>query len=187
MSRTNLSKRYARALYGVSEGPSAIEAAGDALNQLAVLFRETPEFRHFLTSPLNRIEERKRVLDTALDSLKCPISVRRLVHLLLERNRIHMLGDIAAQFDERLDDWLNRAEVTVTTAIPLTGDLRMRLMACMEQFTGKTVRLKCRVDPDIVGGLSVQVWGVYFDSSLRTRLERLKQHLLSKESVSYGR
>ena len=46
--------------------------------------------------------------------------------------------------------------------------------------------LKCKVDANIIGGLIVYLWGVFFDFSLRTRLERLKQKLLAEETVTYG-
>ena len=81
---------------------------------------------------------------------------------------------------------LNRVEVTVATAMPLTPELEKKLTESLAKFSGKTVRMKNKVDPNIVGGLIVYMWGVFFDFSLRTRLGRLKQKLLSEETLTYG-
>ena len=77
-----------------------------------------------------------------------------------------------------MNEWMNRVDVTVTTAGPLTPDHERRIAAAMEHFSGKTVQLNCKVDPGIIGGLVVQILGNFIDFSLRTRLERLKEKLL---------
>jgi len=97
-----------------------------------------------------------------------------------------LLPAVAAQFDRSIDDWLNTVEVTVVTVVPLGEDLRGRLVKALERLAGKTVRLRNEIDPAIVAGLIVYMWGVYFDFSLRTRLERLKQLLLAEEKTQYG-
>ena len=43
------------------------------------------------------------------------------------------------------------------------------------QQTGDTVELQSRVDPDILGGLVVQVGNMVLDTSIRNRLEKLRK------------
>ncbi|MCX5771830.1 MAG: ATP synthase F1 subunit delta [Candidatus Hydrogenedentes bacterium] len=121
-----------------------------------------------------------------LDGRQADRPLRNFMYALLERNRMALLPAIAAQFDRSMDEWLNTVEVTVVTVVPLAEDLRGRLVKALERLADKTVRLRNEIDPSIVAGLVVYMWGVYFDFSLRTRLEGLRQLLLAEEGTQDG-
>ena len=55
-------------------------------------------------------------------------------------------------------------------------DLRKTLTAAL----GKEPILAVRVDPDLLGGLVVQVGDRVYDSSVRSRLEALRTQLLAR-------
>src|SRR4030095_606463 len=50
-----------------------------------------------------------------------------------------------------------------------------RIGSEIEEQTGNTVELQSRVDPDILGGLVVQVGNMVLDTSIRNRLEKLRK------------
>lgn len=186
MRRSQIAERYAHALREAIVEPELLDKAGEALISLAMMLSGDASFRHALANPTHALADRKRILDIALKGCDAPTPVARLAHLLLERNRISLVEGVADQFDRHLDSWRNRAEVTVTTTAPLTEELRGQLVAALEHFAGKTVRLKCKIDKGIIGGIVVQIWGVRFDLSLHTRLERLRHELLAKERMTNG-
>lgn len=178
--------RYARALGEAVKDPGQMEAAAAALNAISSLYTTDASFRHALANPTLALESRARVLDIAVKAVAAPEVVGRLLHAVLRRNRMGLLPEIATQFEHHIDGWLNRVEVTVTSATPLTPPLETRLMRSLQTFTNRAVRLKCNVDPGITGGIMVHLWGVLFDFSLRTRIEGLKRKLLAEEIVSDG-
>lgn len=186
MRKSLLIDRYVKALGDSVEDPAELRRVMNVLARLAQLHTTTPVFRHALGNPAHSVEKRGEILDAALDEFDAPKPLRNFMHALLERNRMALLPQISIQFGHSIDNWLNTVEVTVVTVVPLPGDLHDRLIKALERLAGKTVRLRSRVDPSIVGGLVVYMWGVYFDFSLRTRLERLKQQLLSEEQTQYG-
>jgi ATP synthase F1 delta subunit len=186
MRKSLLIERYARALGESLAGPEELRRATETLSRLAQFYARTPGFRNALENPGHAIAERRRILDLALDSGQALQPLRNFMHALLERNRMPLLPAIATQFDHSIDDWLNTVEVTVVTVTPLTEDLRGRLLKPLERLAGKTVRLRNEIDPSIVAGLVVYMWGVYFDFSMRTRLEGIKQLLLAEEKTQYG-
>ena len=49
----------------------------------------------------------------------------------------------------------------------------------MEQFTGGRVELTVQVDPSLLGGVVVRVGDRLIDGSVRGRLERLRNQLVS--------
>lgn len=186
MRASILADRYAIALREAIAEPARLEEAAQALNALGAAYASEPQLRYVLGNSALDKASRIQVLDTVMQAFSTPATVMKLMHTLIERNRMALLPTVASRFEFHIDEWLNRAEVTVVTATPLTAELESRLAASLQQFSGKTIRMKNKVDPGIVGGLIVYMWGVFFDFSLRTRLGRLKQKLLSEDWLIYG-
>jgi len=186
MRSTLLADRYAQALRGAITDTALLQETAEALNVLSSLCASDPVFRSAMLNPVLDRAVRERVLDTALKNLEAASELRLLLHMLLDRNRMSLLPAVAARFQDHINEWLNRVEVAVVTAAPLTPDLERRIAVAMERFSGKTVQLNCKVDAGILGGLVVHILGNFIDFSLRTRLERLKEKLLSEETLTYG-
>lgn len=105
--------------------------------------------------------------------------VQNLIQLLLRRGRIEQLPRVAAEF-RRLDDQrLGITHATATSATALTPDEVRDLTARLEQSTGGRVALDVQVDPSLLGGLVVRVGDRLIDGSVRGRLERLRNQLIS--------
>jgi F-type H+-transporting ATPase subunit delta len=105
--------------------------------------------------------------------------VLNMIGLMLRRGRIHEMPQLAAEF-RRLDN--ARQGITVATAIsaaPLTQDEIRALTERLEQLTGGRVELEIQVDPSLLGGLVVRVGDRMIDGSVRGRLERLRNQLVS--------
>ena len=67
--------------------------------------------------------------------------------------------------------------VTVTSAVELDEGLVKGLGERIEEQTGKQVELTSRVDPDVLGGLVLQVGNMVLDASIRNRLEQLRKQV----------
>ena len=79
------------------------------------------------------------------------------------------------QFDSLWDKENKRLGVTVTSAVELDPEVAQRIGSEIEQQTGNAVELESRVDPDILGGLVVQVGNMVLDTSIKNRLEKLRK------------
>jgi F-type H+-transporting ATPase subunit delta len=134
--------------------------------------------RRMLTQPNLPIRSRIELVISAVGtSVSRP--VLNLILLQLRRGRIEDLPRVAAEF-RRLDNARQGiTEATATTAAELTQDEIRELTARLEQFTGGRVELDVQVDPSLLGGLVVRVGDRLIDGSVRGRLERLRNQLVS--------
>jgi len=73
-------------------------------------------------------------------------------------------------------------EAMVTTATPLTDEQRERVTDVMQRRTGKNVSLSERVEPDLLGGIVVQVGDERIDGSLQRRLAEMRAMLHERAS-----
>ena len=56
---------------------------------------------------------------------------------------------------------------------------REKLLAKLQQMSGKTVRLTAKVDPAILGGLRLDLGGTRLDGTVQRRLERMRDSISS--------
>ncbi len=67
------------------------------------------------------------------------------------------------------------ATAEVTTAEPVKDDHLLALREALKAVSGKDVDLHIKVDPAIIGGLVVKLGSRMVDSSLRTKLNAIRQ------------
>jgi F-type H+-transporting ATPase subunit delta len=68
---------------------------------------------------------------------------------------------------------------TVTVAAPLSLTQQQRLARVLEQTAGRAVQVKTVVDPEIIGGIRIQIADDIIDGSVRARLDDLRQQLVA--------
>jgi F-type H+-transporting ATPase subunit delta len=174
--RDSAPRRYADAAFEIAQRDGAFETWRRDLDAAAEMATEG-ELERVLANPAIPLDQRISVAEQVFRSLSGP--VRNLVLLLVRRNRIEQLPQVAAEF-RRLDDRRNGlTHAVATSAAPLEADEVKAITARLEELTGGRVDLETAVDPSLLGGLVVRVGDRLIDGSVRGRLERLRHQLAS--------
>jgi F-type H+-transporting ATPase subunit delta len=177
MARQTAARRYAEAAFEVGMRDDTVEAWRAELDTAASIV-EDERVGRMLANPALPLEQRIAMAKSIFGkSVSQP--VLNLIGLMLRRGRIHELPQLAGEF-RRLDN--TRQGITVATAIsaaPLTKDEILALTERLEGLTGGRVELEVQVDPSLLGGLVVRVGDRLIDGSVRGRLERLRNQLMS--------
>ncbi len=140
--------------------------------------REVPELRNVLRNPQLEPRVKADLLQELLggaDEL-----LRNFLRLLAEKGRIGEIEEIAREFDRLIAAQERRVKVELTTAYELSDDDADDIVRQIEQSTGRTVEATRRVDPSLIGGLVLQADTLRVDASVRGRLERLRQDLVTR-------
>ena len=104
-------------------------------------------------------------------------SVGSFLHLLVDRQRIADLAQIARVFRGLVDAHAGRVRATVTSAAPLSDRDLKKVQNAIEEMTGREIVLDAKTDPSLIGGVVTQVGATQFDGSLRSQLERMRDRL----------
>jgi F-type H+-transporting ATPase subunit delta len=175
--RDTAARRYAEAAFEIAMRDETVDAWRTELESAATLVSDE-RVASALASPAIPLENRTALVDRLISgSVSAPVG--NLVRLLLRRSRIEQLGRVAAEF-RRLDNIRQGiTPATATTAAELTPDEIRALTTRLEQSTGGRIELDVQIDPSILGGLIVRVGDRLIDGSVRGRLERLRNRLVS--------
>jgi ATP synthase F1 delta subunit len=164
---------YAEALFDVAKDRGKLDAIRDELSQLVDAVDGNRELQVFFFSPYFSSAEKEDGLKKAIADAEPELV--NFLELLIEKHRMPVLFRIRRQFEALWAKENKRLGVTVTSAVELDPEIAKRIGSEIEEQTGDTVELESRVDPDILGGLVVQVGNMVLDTSIRNRLEKLRK------------
>ena len=106
--------------------------------------------------------------------------VNNFLDTLVRNNRTGSIASIATVFHEEREAKAGIVPAQITTAVPLSDELKERARAALERATGKKVRLTSTTDPKLVGGAVTRMGSTVFDGSLRTQLQQLRNKMIQE-------
>ncbi len=100
---------------------------------------------------------------------------RSFIGTVAANGRARELVAMATAFLAELASRRGETTVAVTSAVPLSPAQLQQLNDSLRSVLGSTkVSIDARVEPEILGGLVVKVGSRLFDSSIRSKLQRLQ-------------
>ena len=170
-------RRYAEAAFQVAVGDDALDAWRKDLDTAAAVVGQE-RIGRALANPAIPLETRIATAEATFGRLVGP-KVMNLLRLMLRRGRIQELPRLAAEFSRLDDERQGIARATVTSTLPLEPDEVAALKERLASSTDRRVELDLNVDPELLGGLVVRLGDLLVDGSVRSRLERLRNRLVS--------
>jgi F-type H+-transporting ATPase subunit delta len=177
MPAGSLSRRYAKALFGLAADKKIVDKVGTDLRALRQGFAASPELGEVLGSVRNSRASRRAIVDALLARIGANELVKTFSYLLLDKERLTALPDISRVFDEMIEEKAGRVQAEVTSAVALTPAQLASITAALEKLSGKKVVVEKKQDPALLGGVVAKVGDVVYDGSLRTQLRALRDQL----------
>jgi F-type H+-transporting ATPase subunit delta len=174
--RVGSARRYAEAAFAVATEANAVEAWHDDLRRAAAIVSDE-ELSRLLQNPAIPYEQRREALERSLGDVAD--GIRNLTLLLLQRRRLELLPAVAEHVHRLVNARDGVVEGVVTSAAPLHEDEERELRAKLEPIAGGRLELRYEVDPSLLGGVVVRLGDRLLDGSVRGRLERLRDRLVS--------
>lgn len=177
MKDRKLASRYARALLSAVPDPRVREQIDAFLAALAKTLGESARLRTAMLDPAVPRPKRKEILHSLVARQQLPATLDNFFATLVDNNRMVALPSIAAVFHELREQAMGIVPAELTTATPLSEEMKDRARRAMEKMTGKQVRLTCAVEPALVGGAVTRIGSMVYDGSLRHQLGTLKRKM----------
>ena len=173
---TDIVNVYGQAIYDLAKDESLTE---EILKQMTVLnegFSAEPAFLQLLCAPSVPKQERCHVLDDSLRGQVHPY-VLNFLKILTEKGYMRHFSGCCKLFEQQYNKDNGILPVTAVTKLPLSEELRRKLVDKLSGLTGKTIALECRVDPECLGGVRLELDGMQVDGTVRHRLDEMRKLL----------
>ena len=166
---------YSRSLFQVAQEADVLDRIHDELGEFADALDDSRALQVFFFSPYFSSQEKKDGIGKLVTD--ADENFVRFLELLAERHRVPAVFRIRRAFDEMWADENKLLPVTVTSAVELDDKLVEDIGKRITEQTDRKVDLSSKVDPDVLGGIVLQVGNMVLDASLRNRLEQLRKQV----------
>jgi len=167
-------RRYAQAVFQIALEKKELDRWQSDLGTIAGL-AEDAAFITLLESPKLGFDDKAKLIEDRLGEINQ--LTRNLVYLLVSRDNLDIIGEIAEEYRRLLDRHRGIVEAEVVTAIPLDDKEKQALGKRLEVIVGQEVVVKPRVDSSLIGGVLIRVGGKLLDGSTRSRLKALNREM----------
>ena len=169
-----LTDRYAAALYSHAEDSHALDEVVAQMEALGRLIDASADFRRLLGSPLIDVNAATKAVQAVLQHEGFGKPVRDFAGVIAANRRLRNLREIVAAFARLVAERRGIITAHVASAHPLNDVQRQQLRARLIEAGYGNVNIHETVEPDLLGGLVVRVGARLYDTSLKSRLQRLQ-------------
>ena len=173
MNKAELAKKYARALLDEAIEHNEIDVVAQEMQQLSQLMSDSPEWNRLITSQMVGLHDREKGAALVADQLNLSLLTRHFLGVLIENGRTFVFREIAVAFGRMYEEYKGILPVFVVSALALNDKTTQHLTDVLKGIFNKEIRLNVKVNPDLIGGLTVQAGSLMADASVKTKLQKL--------------
>jgi len=170
-----IARVYARSLFEVARERDKLDEVREQLGQFADTLEGERDMAIFFFSPYFSTGEKKQGLERAVTGADEVFT--NFLELLVDKHRMPVIFRIRRAYDTLWEEEHRLLPVQVTSAIELDAKIVKQIGERIGERTERRVELTTRVEPDILGGIVVQVGNSILDASVRNRLEQLRKQV----------
>jgi len=177
MSEIRIAKRYARAALETAEKSSLLEVFSSDFAFIRSTIESSRELKLLFKNPVTHKDKKLSIVEQLFSKRISKESINFL-NFLIRKGRDSIILEILDSFKEIYNEYLGLLEVKIIGFNPLSEEQRSKIKESLERITSKKVNLSFELDKKIMGGLIIQINDTMLDSSVKRRLELLKEHML---------
>ena len=173
MAESRAAIRYAKAVLSLATENKVADKVAIDMKVINTSIAENAELGMMLQSPVVRAADKKAVLAKAFENANS--ATKSLIDTLIANKRIALLDGVAKKYVQLYDTMRDTQLAKVTTAVPLTADLKAKVLDKVKELTGKTSELENVIDDSIIGGFILRVGDMEYNASVANKLNNLKR------------
>lgn len=151
------------------------ERLADELFSFAQAVKDEPSLRDALSDPARSVADKSRLVDDLLQGRALPAT------LVLAKQALHgtyrTVGVALAEYQQVAAEVAGENVATVRVARPLGEAEQSRLADLLSRQYGRPVHLNTVVDPDVLGGIRVEIGDDVIDGTVSSRLDDARRLL----------
>ena len=167
--------RYARALFELALDAKSVDAVKSDIEKFDAMIAESADLHRLVRSPVFGAEERSKALAAVLAKAGIGGLASNFLMFVTANRRLFSVREMIRDFRKLVAKWKGEVTAEVTVAEKLSDARLDEIKNALKSITGeKSVDLHVKIDPAIIGGLTVKLGSRMVDSSLRTKLNAIK-------------
>ena len=175
---SEISQRYALALYDLSKENNQTEEFVSNIKEFMKAFNSNESLRLFVKNPTYSVEDQISVFDKILAQIKANKMVKNFFSLLIIKKRIFFVDQVAEKFLNLISIKKGELTLNIVSAKKLEDNEILDLEKEISSNLKSKIKLNCKTDPSLIGGLVLQIGSLMIDTSLKNKLNKNKKWMM---------
>lgn len=167
-------KEYALAVFAIALEEDSMTVIHDDLIMVKDAITENPGYMEYLVNPAIPKSERRENLKMVFESRVCG-DVFAFLNILCDHGDMYVMNEAIDEFCAMYEDYMRFSKAVITSAVALTEEEKTKLVSKLQSVTNKRIEAEYQVDPSLIGGVTVDVDGKFYDGSVRKNLSNIKE------------
>lgn len=177
MSRSIVSERYAMGLFKAAQEQGALSAVHADVQELRQVIQHDAGFTELMNIPKLTLQKKREIIATVLPGAHQLLL--NALYVMLDADRMGELQNVLEEFHDLANDASGIAEATVYATRELTEPEQQAISSAFAHKVGKqSLHIKTVIEPQLIGGIRLQIGNRIFDSSLSSKLNKLQRTLI---------
>ena len=171
-------KSYAVALYELSKENSELQNVENGIKSLKELIKESVDFKEMILSPKVGKDEKKNVIFIIADKNNFSKTLKNFLGFVASKNRLFFLDKIIDSFLSLVSNTKGELKAKLISAKKLSSEEKDKIRNELSKDFKSALNIDYEYNPDLIGGLIIQVGSVMVDTSIKTKLKKLEKNML---------
>ncbi|WP_163539126.1 F0F1 ATP synthase subunit delta [Gracilibacillus sp. YIM 98692] len=178
MSKANVAKRYAEALFQIGVEKETIDFFDTELQTVKEVFESNESFLKFLQHPKVDADEKKQLLNKAFAGFSK--DVLHTLSLLVDRHNEAIVPEVVDYFQTFVFESKGIKQATVYSVRELSeAEIKQIQQVFTKKLNVQTLKVNNQVDPSVIGGVKIKVGNTVYDGTIQGKLERLERNIVT--------
>lgn len=173
---SNLTSSYADALFEISIEQNNLDEILSQTLRLREILKDNGDFVKFLNAPMISKDEKIALVDKVF-SVDADKTLLNYIKVMIGRKDTLCLDASLEEFENLYNKHNNIEKAVAVTAVPMSDDMKAKLVRKLEKVTGKKVVLENKVDESCIGGVVLEFSDRQYNDSIAAKLANLKNQL----------
>jgi len=183
MHNPRLAGRYAKSLLDIAIERQQLSTVYADMKFLSSVCKSNPDFVGVLKSPIIKAETKDSIIESITSGRVSELTLL-FIRLLVSKTRENNLPEIVHAFIDQYNKLNGIHQVKITTPAPLSDEMRGVLLRKIKSDTPiQIIELEAVVNPDLIGGFTMEMGGVLVDASIQRDLNDVKKNFKSNEYI----
>ena len=176
----HLAEIYARALFELAERSKMVNAVKDDLDVMQDISVREKDFRVLMASPYFSPDYKEQVVQKIFSGKMSDLTIDFL-RVVIRHDRMVFLPQIIDRFGELWEAHHGYKIVQITVSQALNSQETERISADIAHAMNNKVKLQMGINPSIIGGIIIRFGDRVIDNSIRSRLRRAVNIIMSRQ------
>jgi len=172
------SKSYALALYSLAKENSELSKVEDGMNGLKTLLSESAGFKKMILNPTVAKEEKNKVIIEIIDQYSFCQTLKKFLGFVTTKNRLFFLNQIIDSFLNFVSSSKGELKAKLLSSKELSKEELEKIRKELSKDFKCALNIDYKYDPDLIGGLIIQIGSVMVDTSIKTKLKKLEKNMI---------